>query len=76
MPFNDYDTFILAKPLADPTVPVGTRGVVLMTLGGEPAVYEVEFPNGNGGNLGKDISYTITVDHMKPDSTKAATTTP
>ena len=65
--FNEYDTFILSQPLADATIPVGTRGAVLMVLGGEPISYEVEFPDGRGGNLGKDISYTITEEFMRRD---------
>ena len=73
--FEEYDTFLLSKPLEDTTIPTGTRGVVLMVFGGEPTSYEVEFPDGNGGNLGKDISYTITADCMKPDSTETTTTT-
>lgn len=71
--YNEYDTFILAKPLTDTTIPVGTRGVVLMVLGGEPTAYEVEFPDGQGGNLGKEISYTITANHMRSDGQTTTT---
>ena len=65
--YNEYDTFILAEPLTDTTIPVGTRGVVLMVLGGVPPSYEVEFPDGKGGNLGNDVSYTISARYMRPD---------
>ena len=57
--FNEYDVFRLSRPLEDGSVPVGTEGVVLMVLGGEPCEYEVEFPDDNGGNLGKQLSYTL-----------------
>ena len=62
--FSEYDVFILRRELLDATVPVGTRGVVLLVLGGKPCSYEVEFPDGKGGNMGKEISYTITEDFM------------
>ena len=65
MSFIEYETFILAKPLADTTIAVGSRGVVLMALGGKPETYEVEFPDGEGGNIGMEISYTVTIDQMK-----------
>lgn len=35
MNFNEYDTFVLNRPMQDATVPVGAKGVVLMVLGGE-----------------------------------------
>ncbi len=64
--YKKYDTFILVKPLNDITVPVGSLGVVLLVLGGEPHSYEVEFPDGRGWNIGKEISYSITADSMRP----------
>lgn len=63
--FNDYDIFVLTQELEDRSVPIGTVGVVLMVLGGTPCAYEVEFPDGEGGNLGNEISYTITEDSMQ-----------
>ncbi len=66
--FDEYDTFLLAQPLTDTTIPVGTRGVVLIVHGGEPSAYEVEFPDGKGGNLGEEISYTITAEFMRLDN--------
>jgi hypothetical protein len=64
--FNEYDTFVLVKPLADVTIPVGSRGTVLMVFPGVANAYEVEFPDSKGGNLGKSITYTITEDYMSP----------
>jgi hypothetical protein len=70
--FNEYDTFRLSKPLADDaTVPVGTRGVVLTVYGGCPCAYEVEFPNRDAGNIGKELTYAITDDFMGPDYSDA-----
>jgi hypothetical protein len=64
--FNEYDSFRLVKPLSDATIPVGTRGVVLMVFGGQPYQYLVEFPDGRGGNLGQPEMgvYTISEDCM------------
>jgi len=68
--FNEYETFRLSRELPDDnTIPVGTRGVVLMVLGGSPYEYEVEFPDGSGGNLGKSLTYTISEEFMKQDIT-------
>lgn len=67
MAFQEYDTFMLSRPLQDLSVPVGTRGVVLMVLGGDPYEYEVEFPNNQGGNLGKSHTYTLTGSFMAKD---------
>ena len=60
--FQEYDTFVLKREL--PSVPVGTVGVILMVFDGSPLSYEVEFPNGQGGNLGDEITYTLTEDFM------------
>jgi hypothetical protein len=62
--FNEYDSFRLRKPLPDGSIPVGSRGVILVAFAGQPRSYEVEFPDGQGSNLGKSISYTITEDFM------------
>ena len=62
--FSEYDSFKLAKALHDESVPLGTKGVVLMVLGGEPPAYEVEFPDDRGGNLGDAPTYTITDEYM------------
>ena len=71
--FNEFDTFRLAKPLvAGDTIPVATRGVVLTVYGGCPCGYEVEFPDGAAGNLGRELTYTITDDFMAPDDGKEA----
>lgn len=63
--FNDYDTFVLTRETDDGSVPAGTVGVVLMVLGGVPCAYEVEFPDGDGGNLGDEMTYTISEKMMR-----------
>jgi len=63
--FKEHETFILCRPLADTTIPVNTCGVILMVLGGQPCSYEVEFPDGQGGNLGKEVTYTVTEDFLR-----------
>jgi hypothetical protein len=71
--FNEFDAFRLSKPLPDDdTIPVGTRGFVLTIYGGCPCAYEVEFPNGEAGNLGKESTDSITDDFMEPDSSARA----
>lgn len=67
--FKEYDTFVLIKPLADLTIPVGTRGVVLIVFPGDKNHYEVEFPDFKGRNLGMSITYTLAEDCMSPDTT-------
>jgi Domain of unknown function (DUF4926) len=62
--FKEYDVFRLKKALADDSVPIGTRGVVLIVYQGPPRAYEVEFPDGFGGSLGSAINYTITDEYM------------
>jgi Domain of unknown function (DUF4926) len=65
--FNLYDTFRLRKPLPDVAIPVGSVGVVLMVFDGPRPAYEVEFPDGEGGNLGREITFTIDEDFMDSD---------
>jgi hypothetical protein len=65
--FNEYETFRLTRPLPDNSIPVGTRGVVLMVFEGPPLAYEVEFPDGKGGNFGKAMTYTLTEEFMEPE---------
>jgi hypothetical protein len=62
--FREYDSFQLAKALPSDSVSPGTKGVVLMVFGGEPPAYEVEFPDGQGRNLGNLATYTITEEYM------------
>ena len=66
--FEMYDCFILTKkiPGAEDEIPVGYVGVVLMVYSHDPPTYEVEFVDKDGGNLGKEGTYTITEDYMKP----------
>ncbi len=66
--FHEYDTFRLSQTLPDESIHVGTRGVVLFVFGGTPCKYEVEFPDGKGGNLGNSLTYTIGEDSMMPDN--------
>lgn len=65
--FSEYDTFILKKAIEDTTVSIGARGVVLMVYEGAPQQYEVEFPDGTGGNIGSEISYTLPEEVMGQD---------
>ena len=62
--FNEYDSFWLRRQLPDESIPIGTRGVVLMVFEGPPRAYEVEFPDGRGSNLGKALTYTVTEEFM------------
>ena len=62
--YNEYDTFRLRKELPDKTIPIGTLGVVLMVFDGPPLAYEVEFPDGQGGNMGSELTFTISEDFM------------
>jgi hypothetical protein len=64
--FNEYDSFRLRRLLPDESIPLGTRGVVLMVFDGPPRAYEVEFPDGKGGNLGNAMTFTITEEFMEP----------
>ena len=65
--FKEYDTFQLSQILSDETIPRGTCGVVLMVFDGSPCNYLVEFPDGKGGNLGKELVYLINEDFMALD---------
>ena len=62
--FAEYETFLLKKSIPNETIPVGTRGVVLMVFDGPPRAYEVEFPDGRGGNLGEAMTFTLTEDFL------------
>jgi hypothetical protein len=64
--FHDGDTFRLAKPLPGEAIPVGTVGVVLMVFDDPSVAYEVEFPDGRGGNLGTALTFTVTEDYLDP----------
>ena len=66
--YDEYETFILAKELTDKTIPKRTLGVVLMVLDTAPYTYEVEFPDGKGGNLGNEVTYTITEQFMQREN--------
>jgi hypothetical protein len=64
--FNELDCFRLAQPLPSEAIPVGTVGVVLMVFGGPCQEYEVEFPDGHGGNLGTTPTFTVGEEFMTP----------
>jgi hypothetical protein len=64
--FTEYASFRLKRKLPDESIPVGSRGVVMMVFQGNPRAYEVEFPDGKGGNLGRAFTYTITEEFMDP----------
>lgn len=61
--FKEYDCFRLCKPLPDEAIPVGTIGVVLIV--NDNSDYEVEFPDGNGGNFGSVPTFTLSDDFME-----------
>ena len=65
MMFVEHDSFLLTRSI-EKAIPAGTVGVVLMGFGGDPPSYIVEFPDGEGGNLGSEITFTISEDDMKP----------
>ena len=64
--FEIYDGFRLTMALPDEEIPVGTVGVVLMIHDGPRRAYEVEFPDGRGGNLGSSPTFTLFEDSMSP----------
>jgi hypothetical protein len=68
--FDEHAVFRLTKALPDGSVCAGAVGVVLMVFisssGGY--AYLVEFPDDVGGNLGDQITYTLSEDFMAPVS--------
>ena len=66
--FKGYDTFRLTRSIPSQTIPVGTLGVVLMVFDGDHREYEVEFPDGKGGNLDTAPTHTIGENFMEPYS--------
>lgn len=67
--FSEYDCFELTGEIPGRGVPIGTVDVVLVVLDGGTGKYEVEFADGQGGNLGNDLTYTIDESVMKPVDT-------
>jgi hypothetical protein len=65
MMFRDYDMFRLTHSIPDDSIPVGSIGVVLMVFDGDSPAYEVEFPDGFGGNLGKYPTHTVSEAFME-----------
>jgi Domain of unknown function (DUF4926) len=54
--FKEYDCFRLRKALPNESLQVGTIGVILMVFDSPSRAYEVEFPDGTGGNLGTQLT--------------------
>lgn len=64
--FEQFNCFSLSKSIpGDDSIAIGTVGVVLEVFGGSPYAYEVEFPDEQGGNLGKHVTYTLTEDYLQ-----------
>ena len=64
--YQEHECFRLSKSLPTESIPVGTVGVVLMVFKGPPREYEVEFPDGRGGNRGTQPTFTIGEKFMEP----------
>lgn len=64
--FGEHDVFKLRVALPDGSIPIGAIGVVLMVHDGPTRAYEVEFPDGKGGNLGKSVTYAVPEEVMEP----------
>ena len=65
-PFEQYECFALSRSIpGDDSIAIGTVGVVLEIYGGSPCAYEVEFPDGRGGNLGAQTTYALTEELMQ-----------
>ncbi len=66
--FNEYDCIKLKKKIPnDDCVDVGTSGVILLILNCSPPVYEVEFTDSEGNNIGEK-TYTLTEEYMELSS--------
>jgi Domain of unknown function (DUF4926) len=63
--FKEYERFRLRKPIVGEAIPVGTTGVVVMVFLKPSVAYEVEFPDGTGGNLGSKPTFTLTEAFME-----------
>ncbi len=61
--FKEYDTFLLKQPIQHLTIPVGSKGVVLIVHKATPPAYEVEFADSEGRTLG---IVTLTDEFMEP----------
>lgn len=49
---EEYQVVILVRPEDDVPISVGTKGTVLMSYGGPPVSYEIEFLDQTGAFLG------------------------
>ncbi len=52
MKYKEYEIVTLSEPLSNSTIPVGTRGVVVMVYENVPTYYEVEFVNESNETIG------------------------
>jgi hypothetical protein len=66
MKFEEHENFELTVPIRDSGIPAGAIGVVLLVLSDSPPVYEVEFCDDDGFNLGQSLTYTLEECKMKP----------
>ncbi len=64
--FEEYDSFRLIKEIPGESLPEGITGVVVMVFISPERAYEVEFPDGKGGNQGSQPTFTLTEDFMAP----------
>jgi hypothetical protein len=64
--FKEYDAFVLAKPIEGESLPVGTRGVILMVHDAKAGVYEVKFLDERGCNQGAQPTFSLSKDYMNP----------
>ena len=59
---QEYDTIVLKRPLTDTTIPVGTKGVILMVFDDPSEAYEVEFVDSCNRSLG---TFTVSDDDIE-----------
>jgi Domain of unknown function (DUF4926) len=59
---QEYDTVRLTKPIEGKSIPVGTKGAVLIDYRSNPSAYEVEFIADGGDSLGL---VTLTGDYLQ-----------
>lgn len=59
---QEYDTIVLKLPLAGASIPVGTKGVILMVYESPSKAYEVEFVDSTYKSLG---TFTVKEDQIE-----------
>lgn len=60
---KEYDTIVLKTPLAGTSIPIGTRGVILMVFESPSKAYEVEFIDTAKKSLG---TFTVREEQLEP----------